>query len=193
MAPFFPALVTHLTCAMTHIRPAVQQSSLPFLAALLRRFPGLLSASVDLLLPTLMEQISRCGGGGARALLADPSSKLSAASWRVTVLRQLAQLLSAQPIVGSGGGGPERAPLRSVPVTAHCPAYSGRAAEEGAEQTPLLAPPSGQQRRLLREPDQWRQYCAGLTPLLFQTYAEVAPDADKDGQCSTAGYRTTGE
>ncbi|XP_043193607.1 testis-expressed protein 10 homolog [Amphibalanus amphitrite] len=177
IAPFFPALVTHLTCAMTHIRAAVQQSSLPFLATLLRRFPALLSASVDLLLPTLLEQISRSGGGGgARALLADPGSKLSAASWRVTVLKQLAQLLSAQP---AGGGGHSAGPSRSVPVAAFCPVYRRTAA--ATEEAPLLAPPTGQQRRLLSEPDSWREYCDGLTHVLFQAYAEVAPDADKDG------------
>ena len=178
IAPFFPVLVTHLTCAMTHIRAAVQQSSLPFLAALLGRFPGLLSASVDILLPTLLEQISRSGGGGARALLADPGSKLSAASWRVTVLRQLAQLLSAQP---TGADCARAGPSRSVPAAAYCPLFRRRLVQD--EEAPLLAPPVGHQRNLLSEPDRWKEYCDGLTHVLFQTYAEVAPDADKDGMC----------
>ncbi|XP_037076413.1 uncharacterized protein LOC119097489 [Pollicipes pollicipes] len=45
----------------------------------------------------------------------------------------------------------------------------------------VLAAPAGQERRLLHEPAELRQYAASVAPLLFQTYAEVAPDLDGNG------------
>ncbi|XP_026851901.2 testis-expressed protein 10 homolog [Electrophorus electricus] len=113
VAPFFPLLSAHLTCAMTHIAPGIQEDALRVLDVLLEHYPALLSQRHAVLLANFLELISqrRMGGagGGARggaggdkgagkgsyALSISTSRSVTAQQWRLTVLLRLSRFLQA--------------------------------------------------------------------------------------------------
>lgn len=95
VAPFFPLLSAHLTCAMTHISAGIQEDALRVLDVLLEHYPALLSQRHTVLLTNFLELISqrRLGGiGGDRmgkgsyALSITTSRSITAQQWRLTVL-----------------------------------------------------------------------------------------------------------
>lgn len=98
VAPFFPLLSAHLTCAMTHISEGIQEDALRVLDILLEHYPALLSARSAVLLRNFLELISqrrlsqegkdveerRAGGGWA--LTVAPRRTVTGQQWRLTVL-----------------------------------------------------------------------------------------------------------
>lgn len=95
VAPFFPLLSAHLTCAMTHISEAIQEDALRVLDVLLEHYPGLLSQRHTVLLTNFLELISQKrksgtgqdkSGKGGFALTISTNRKITAQQWRLTVL-----------------------------------------------------------------------------------------------------------
>lgn len=101
VAPFFPLLSAHLTCAMTHIQVAIQADAMLVLDVLLEHYPTLLAHRHTHLLTNFLELISRQrhGGGGAKSgdnkvgagragwtLSVTPDRNVTAQQWRLTVL-----------------------------------------------------------------------------------------------------------
>ncbi|XP_035236334.1 testis-expressed protein 10 homolog [Anguilla anguilla] len=106
VAPFFPLLSAHLTCAMTHIVEGIQQDALRVLDVLLEHYPALLSARCTVLLRNFLELISQrrlspAGKGGedrkagSYALSVTPGRAVTAQQWRLTVLTRLGGFLQA--------------------------------------------------------------------------------------------------
>ncbi|KAI1894150.1 hypothetical protein AGOR_G00112850 [Albula goreensis] len=106
VAPFFPLLSAHLTCAMTHIVEGIQEDALRVLDVLLEHYPALLSARCTVLLRNFLElisqrRLSRAGKGseerkvGNWALSVTPSRTITAQQWRLTVLTRLGCFLQA--------------------------------------------------------------------------------------------------
>ncbi|KAI4881546.1 hypothetical protein NFI96_014884 [Prochilodus magdalenae] len=104
VAPFFPLLSAHLTCAMTHISAGIQEDALRVLDVLLEHYPALLSQRHTVLLTNFLELIShrRLGGTGADrtgkgsyALSITTSRGVTAQQWRLTVLLRLGRFLQA--------------------------------------------------------------------------------------------------
>ncbi|XP_043116360.1 testis-expressed protein 10 homolog [Puntigrus tetrazona] len=104
VAPFFPLLSAHLTCAMTHISEAIQEDALRVLDVLLEHYPGLLSQRHTVLLTNFLELISQKrksgtgqdkSGKGSFALTISTSRSVTAQQWRLTVLLRLGSFLQA--------------------------------------------------------------------------------------------------
>ncbi|XP_076869271.1 testis-expressed protein 10 homolog [Brachyhypopomus gauderio] len=109
VAPFFPLLSAHLTCAMTHIAAGIQEDSLRVLDVLLEHYPALLSQRHTVLLANFLELISQRRMGGVRggaggdkgpgktsyALSVSTSRSVTAQQWRLTVLLRLSRFLQA--------------------------------------------------------------------------------------------------
>ncbi|KAJ8290990.1 hypothetical protein GJAV_G00020010 [Gymnothorax javanicus] len=107
VAPFFPLLSAHLTCAMTHIVEGIQEDALRVLDVLLEHYPGLLSARCTVLLSNFLELISQrrlspaSKGGekqrkvGSWTLSVVPGRSITAQHWRLTVLTRLGGFLQA--------------------------------------------------------------------------------------------------
>ncbi|XP_051722105.1 testis-expressed protein 10 homolog [Ctenopharyngodon idella] len=104
VAPFFPLLSAHLTCAMTHISEAIQEDALRVLDVLLEHYPGLLSQRHTVLLANFLELISQRrkagtgldkSGKGGYALTISTNRSVTAQQWRLTVLVRLGNFLQA--------------------------------------------------------------------------------------------------
>ncbi|XP_056618084.1 testis-expressed protein 10 homolog [Triplophysa dalaica] len=102
VAPFFPLLSAHLTCAMTHISESIQEDALRFLDVLLEHFPGLLSQRHNVLLASFLELISQRRMGkkdksakGGFVLSINTNRSVTAQQWRLTVLLRLSRFLQA--------------------------------------------------------------------------------------------------
>ncbi|TRY84600.1 hypothetical protein DNTS_001334 [Danionella cerebrum] len=104
VAPFFPLLSAHLTCAMTHISEAIQEEALRVLDVLLEHYPALLSQRHTVLLGNFLELISqkrKSATGqdkstkGSYALTINTNRTVTAQQWRLTVLLRLSNFLQA--------------------------------------------------------------------------------------------------
>ncbi|XP_066546986.1 testis-expressed protein 10 homolog [Amia ocellicauda] len=106
LAPFFPLLSAHLSCAMTHIAEGIQQDALKILDVLLEHYPSLLAQRCSVLLKNFLELISQrrlwrpgqpgsSAAGGAWALAVNPGRKVTSQQWRLSVLSRLGQFLQA--------------------------------------------------------------------------------------------------
>ncbi|XP_017559512.1 testis-expressed protein 10 homolog [Pygocentrus nattereri] len=104
VAPFFPLLSAHLTCAMTHISAGIQEDALRVLDVLLEHYPALLSQRPTVLLTNFLELISQRRLGGTKgdrtgkgnyALSITTSRSVTAQQWRLTVLLRLGHFLQA--------------------------------------------------------------------------------------------------
>lgn len=97
VAPFFPLLSAHLSCAMTHIDISIQEDAMKILDVLLEHYPALLAARPEVLLTNFLELIShRQSSGGTKkpqdakgrtwALSVNPSRAVTSQQWRLSVL-----------------------------------------------------------------------------------------------------------
>lgn len=97
VAPFFPLLSAHLSCAMTHIETGIQEDAMKVLDVLLEHYPALLAARPAVLLTNFLELIShKQNSGGANkpqdakgrtwALSVNPSRAVTSQQWRLSVL-----------------------------------------------------------------------------------------------------------
>lgn len=97
VAPFFPLLSAHLSCAMTHIEPGIQEDAMNVLDVFLEHYPSLLAARSTVLLTNFLELIShRQNTGGAKkrldakgrtwALSVNPERTVTSQQWRLSVL-----------------------------------------------------------------------------------------------------------
>ena len=98
----FSSIVAHLSCSLTHINDKIQLDSLKTFRILLDRYPSLLPAHAQHLLPLIASLISRhrgtMAGRGAGekkqvSLVHDPHSKLSKWTSRIDVFTLLSQYL----------------------------------------------------------------------------------------------------
>ncbi|XP_059423916.1 testis-expressed protein 10 homolog [Carassius carassius] len=137
VAPFFPLLSAHLTCAMTHISEAIQEDALRVLDVLLEHYPGLLSQKHTVLLTNFLELISQKrkvgtgqdkSGKGAFALTISTNRSVTAQQWRLTVLLRLGSFLQAvveerpleegvTSLIGLGMWAGEKSSVTSVDVS----------------------------------------------------------------------------
>ena len=95
IAPFFPILSAHLSCAMTHIQEDIQMDSLAVLDLILQFYPRLLTAQSRQLLTIFVQQISQQkkktfgwaenDGETENKLTIKPGSKISSHYWRQKV------------------------------------------------------------------------------------------------------------
>lgn len=106
VAPFFPLLCAHLSCAMTHIETGIQEDAMKVLDVLLEHYPALLAARPAVLLTNFLELIShRQNSAGAKkaqdamsrtwALSIHPSRAVTSQQWRLSVLLRLGRFLQA--------------------------------------------------------------------------------------------------
>ncbi|KAM7383521.1 hypothetical protein PAMP_003167 [Pampus punctatissimus] len=106
VAPFFPLLSAHLSCAMTHIETGIQEDAMKVLDVLLEHYPALLAARPAVLLTNFLELIShKQSSGGAKkaqeaktrtwALSVNPSRAVTSQQWRLSVLLRLGRFLQA--------------------------------------------------------------------------------------------------
>ncbi|KAG7242037.1 hypothetical protein INR49_024082 [Caranx melampygus] len=106
VAPFFPLLSAHLSCAMTHIETGIQEDAMKVLDVLLEHYPALLAARPAVLLTNFLELIShRQNSGGAKksqdakgrtwALSVSLNRAVTNQQWRLSVLLRLGRFLQA--------------------------------------------------------------------------------------------------
>lgn len=91
LRPFFPILVTFLKCAMTHIKPAIQEDSLSMLDILLKHAPQLVASERDNILPPYLDMVSkmRVEDKPERTLSMQMGNKITSMRWRKNVLERL--------------------------------------------------------------------------------------------------------
>ncbi|XP_020507595.1 testis-expressed protein 10 homolog [Labrus bergylta] len=106
VAPFFPLLSAHLSCAMTHIEPSIQEDAMKVLDVLLEHYPALLAARPAVLLTNFLELIShKQSSNGTKktpdakgrtwSLSVNPSRAVTSQQWRLSVLSRLGRFLQA--------------------------------------------------------------------------------------------------
>ncbi|XP_028282103.1 testis-expressed protein 10 homolog [Parambassis ranga] len=106
VAPFFPLLSAHLSCAMTHIEAGIQEDAMNVLDVFLEHYPALLAARPAVLLTNFLELIShRQSSSGAKkaqdtkgrtwALSVTPDRAVTSQQWRLSVLLRLGRFLQA--------------------------------------------------------------------------------------------------
>ncbi|XP_068425459.1 testis-expressed protein 10 homolog [Clinocottus analis] len=106
VAPFYPVLSAHLTCAMSHIETSIQEDSIKILDVLLEHYPALLAARPAVLLTHFLELISHRQSSGKAKNGQDPMGRTWALSinlnrtvtnqqWRLSVLVRLGRFLQA--------------------------------------------------------------------------------------------------
>ncbi|MEQ2294672.1 hypothetical protein AMECASPLE_006324 [Ameca splendens] len=106
VAPFFPLLSAHLSCAMTHIEPGIQEDAMNVLDIFLEHYPSLLASRPAVLLTNFLELIShRQSSGGPRkaqdargrtwTLSVHPDRSMTSQQWRLSVLLRLGNFLQA--------------------------------------------------------------------------------------------------
>lgn len=110
LRPFFSILVSYLRCAITHIKPAIQEDSLNMLDVLLANAPELVAIERDNILPPYLDMISkmRAENKPERTLSLQLGNKITTIRWRKSVMERLISLLKCiskkyQP-VGSAAG-----------------------------------------------------------------------------------------
>lgn len=122
VAPFFPLLSAHLSCAMTHIEPSIQEDAMKVLDVLLEHYPALLASRPAVLLTNFLELIShRQSSGGAKkgkdtrghtwALSVSPGRAVTSQQWRLSVLLRLGCFLQA--VV-------DERPVEKTDMSVHC-------------------------------------------------------------------------
>lgn len=91
LRPFFPILVTFLKCAMTHIKPTIQEDSLLMLDILLKHAPQLVAIEKDNILPPYLDMVSkmRVEDKPERTLSLQLGNKITTMKWRKSVLERL--------------------------------------------------------------------------------------------------------
>jgi pre-rRNA-processing protein IPI1 len=91
LRPFFPILVTFLKCAMTHIKPTIQEDSLLMLDVLLKHAPQLVASEKDSILPPYLDMVSkmRIEDKPERTLSLQLGNKITSMKWRKSVLERL--------------------------------------------------------------------------------------------------------
>ncbi|XP_008321254.1 testis-expressed protein 10 homolog isoform X2 [Cynoglossus semilaevis] len=106
VAPFFPLLSAHMSCAMTHIETSIQEDAMKILDVLLEHYPALLAARPAVLLTNFLELIShRQNSGGSNkaqdakgrtwALSVSLNRAITSQQWRLSVLLRLGSFLRA--------------------------------------------------------------------------------------------------
>uniref|UniRef100_A0AAQ4P693 Testis expressed 10 n=1 Tax=Gasterosteus aculeatus aculeatus TaxID=481459 RepID=A0AAQ4P693_GASAC len=106
VAPFYPVLSAHLSCAMTHIEASIQEDAMKVLDVLLEHYPALLAAQPAVLLTNFLELIShKQDRGNAKksqdakgrtwALSVNLSRAVTSQQWRLSVLLRLGRFLQA--------------------------------------------------------------------------------------------------
>jgi pre-rRNA-processing protein IPI1 len=95
LAPFFSILLTYLKCAMTHIKPSIQEDSLSMLDILMKHFPQLVVAEKDDILIPYLDMMSKTKNDSSqeRSITLHSSNKIMSIKWKKTILEQLAVLL----------------------------------------------------------------------------------------------------
>ncbi|KAL7020118.1 hypothetical protein ACKWTF_011377 [Chironomus riparius] len=91
LRPFFPILLTYLKCAMTHIKPAIQEDSLLMFDILLRNAPKLVALERDKIMPNYLDLVSkiRTENNPERTLSLQIGNKITNMKWRKSVLERL--------------------------------------------------------------------------------------------------------
>lgn len=91
LQPFFPILVTFLKCAMTHIKPNIQEDSLLMLDVLLKHAPLLVASEKDNILAPYLDMVSRMRGEAKpeRTLSLQLGNKITSLRWRRCVMERL--------------------------------------------------------------------------------------------------------
>lgn len=91
LRPFFPILVTYLKCAMTHIKPQIQEDSLLMFDVLLKNAPQLVASDKDNILPSYLDMVSkmRFEQKPERTLTLQLGNKITSPKWRKNVLERL--------------------------------------------------------------------------------------------------------
>ncbi|XP_070504203.1 testis-expressed protein 10 [Chironomus tepperi] len=91
LRPFFPILLTYLKCAMTHIKPAIQEDSLLMFDILLRNAPKLVASERDKIMPNYLDLVSkiRTENNPERTLSLQLGNKITNMKWRKSVLERL--------------------------------------------------------------------------------------------------------
>ncbi|XP_018428211.1 PREDICTED: testis-expressed sequence 10 protein, partial [Nanorana parkeri] len=104
ISPFFPLISAHLSSAMTHIMPGIQEDSLKILDILLEEYPDLLIDRSSMLLNNFLELISHqknskelknADKAPAWTLSVNPNRKVTSQKWRISVLGRLKKFLKA--------------------------------------------------------------------------------------------------
>ena len=118
LRPFFPILVAHISCGLTHISDRIQVDTLKVFDLVLKHYPSLLVEHTQSLLPLLVSLVSRQqklsqnrfsnqskslvgtielakAGRGSSTLSGNPESKLAELSSRLQIFTLLSKFLEA--------------------------------------------------------------------------------------------------
>uniref|UniRef100_A0A3B3D1E6 Testis expressed 10 n=1 Tax=Oryzias melastigma TaxID=30732 RepID=A0A3B3D1E6_ORYME len=105
VAPFFPLLSAHLSCAMTHIEASIQEDAMNVLDVFLEHYSSLLAQRPGVLLTNFLEMISHRQNAGAKkpqdlkgrswSLSVNLDRAVTSQQWRLSVLLRLGRFLQA--------------------------------------------------------------------------------------------------
>ncbi|KAF2899641.1 hypothetical protein ILUMI_06533 [Ignelater luminosus] len=172
LSPFFHILTSYVTCAMTHIKRNVQEDSILVLDAYLEHAPMLIFKYFDKLFDSFLSLISklRTDSKLSRTISDNLNSKLTSIKWRIKVLRRLQLLLKIY--IDENNRFTEQKKSNCVivhesQVNCHIPISTG------LEIYPLGVLNSSSIKEI--DSNDKLTYAEILIPLLYETWAEVAP------------------
>lgn len=97
LKPFLHILVTYFKCALTHIKPAIQEDSLLMLDILLKYAREIISSEKDNLLTPYLDMVSKMktenNSAAERSLSLQMGNKITSIKWRINVLQRLITFL----------------------------------------------------------------------------------------------------
>ncbi|XP_066992048.2 testis-expressed protein 10 homolog [Anabrus simplex] len=175
--PLLDVLQSYMACAMTHIKPSIQDDSLLLLDILLESCPLLIAAHANKIFPNFLDMISKLRSESkvGRTLTVDLGKKVTSVRWRIKVLSRLNGLLKAiMADKMKKAGASEEEISKSVPWTKHIPLYN----TGFIKLCPLpriLQKTSAVTSADVDEGQAMKTHIRLLMPLLFETWLEIAP------------------
>lgn len=188
--PFFDIMCTYLRSAMTHIDSRIQEDSLLFLDVLLLCTPERIARDFHKIIPNFLDMISklRVDSKPGRTLTVNLDSQISSVKWRVKVLHRLQEFLHkylecnnigkaekslALPNVKFDGNKVNYYPLLNTSYTSACRLPSFYKQNSQLDESPM------------DDVEKFKTYFDTLMPLLFETWLEVCPNANREANIET--------
>lgn len=201
MEPFFPLVMAHLCCAMSHIDEGIRRDSLDVVDVCLQFYPSLVVRDVNRVLDHFLLQISakregqNLSGHATSALLVSPSNKFSTVRWRTEVFRRLEKVFCAlmdeedkgdqnrnspsgqeQILTSDDDSHPFVNPMTSSPFSLRDSCFNSASEVEGNSSGLALT--------------SLQQFGETMIPLLLESWVEASPLDLASGSVSRGQYKT---
>lgn len=187
--PFFDIMCTYLRSAMTHIDARIQEDSLYFLDILLLCTPKKVAKDFYKIIPNFLDMISklRVDSKPGRTLTVNLGSQITSVKWRVKVLHRLKDYLSQYVKYNNINDVKEEIAATTKIFNCNKLNYYSLFNPNHIHTLNMssFSSRTTQDMDLLDEVEKFKEYVDTLMPLLFETWVEVCPAANRGKNMET--------